>query len=183
MTQAHRAQTAEAKWPAPITPGPELEALKRFHHDVTWTGHVRAAGDVPEMTATGEGRFHTTPNQLWIVGEFFQDQYYQGRKVAEWSAHYVAGWDTARHCYVAFAADSNGRSVPFTGAIEGDRFVITSDGAVIGGAPVRLRMIWDASNPATMTWRNEISVTEGPWTLVEEYDMVPRPSLDTPTLP
>jgi hypothetical protein len=72
-----------------------------------------------------------------------------------------------------FAADSNGRCVPFTGAIEGDRFTITSDGATIGGAPVRLRMVWEASDPEVMTWRNEMSVAGGPWALIEEYEMMP----------
>jgi hypothetical protein len=74
---------------------------------------------------------------------------------------------------VAFAADSNGRAVPFTGAIEGDRFTITSDGATIGGAQVRLRMIWDVADPARLTWCNEMSLAGGPWTLVEEYEMRP----------
>lgn len=91
--------------------------------------------------------------------------------VTSWSAQYIAGWDLARRCYLAFAADSNGRSVPFTGAIENDRFVITSEGASIGGAPVRLRMIWDATTPDVMSWHNEMSIADGPWSLIEEYQM------------
>ena len=157
----------------PATPGPELQALKRFHRDVTWTGRVRAAGPMPEMTATGQARFRSSTDGLWIIGEFSQDQYYDGRKVATWSAHYIAGWDVARRCYVAFAADSNGRSVPFIGTIDGDRFVIVSDDANIGGAQVRLRMIWDASNPDAMTWLNEMSIADGPWNLIEDYQMRP----------
>lgn len=160
-------------WPMPMRPGPEIAALKRFHRNVTWTGRVQAAGNVPEMTAQGRGTFRWDVNGLWVIGDFAQDQYHEGRKVTEWSAHYVAGWDTSRRCYVAFAADSNGRSVPFTGQIEGDRFIITSDGASIGGAPVRLRMIWDARDPAVMTWRNEMSIAGGAWVLIEEYDMKP----------
>ena len=164
---------SRVNWPVPAAPGSELRALERFHRDVTWTGRVRAAGSVPEMTAQGQGRFRSSADGLWIIGEFSQDQYFQGRKVTSWSAHYIAGWDVARRCYVAFAADSNARSVPFTGAIDGDRFVITSDGASIGGAPVRLRMIWDATEPEVMTWRNEMSIGDGPWGLIEEYQMRP----------
>jgi len=148
-------------------------ALARFHRNVTWTGTVKANASTPEMTAEGRGTFTWNMGGLWVVGEFIQDQFYKGREVMSWSAHYLAGWDFARRAYVAFAADSNGRCVSFTGEIEGDRFTITSDGAQIGGAPVRLRMIWDAGNPEVMTWQNEMSIAGGPWTLVEEYDMRP----------
>jgi hypothetical protein len=160
-------------WPSPLRPGPQTDALRRFHRNVTWSGTVKANGNVPEMTAIGNGTFSWAVGGLWIVGEFQQEQFYNGRKVTEWNAHYIAGWDYSRGSYVAFAADSNGRCVPFTGSIEGDRFTITSDGATIGGAPVRLRMIWDLSNPQRMRWSNEMSIAEGPWQLIEEYDMRP----------
>lgn len=177
MTQtATTTGVAEPSWPMPQGPGPETEALKRFHRDVSWTGLVKANGAVPEMTAQGRGTFRWVGDGLWVIGEFFQDQFHDGRKVTEWSAHYIAGWDYSRRSYVAFAADSNGRAVPFTGAIDGDRFVITSDGATIGGAPVRLRMIWDLTDPASMRWSNEMSVADGPWMLIEEYDMRPTES-------
>jgi hypothetical protein len=167
------ASRIEPAWPLPQRPGRQTEALRRFHRNVTWTGTVKANGAVPEMTATGRGTFRWINRGLWVLGEFHQDQFYEGRKVTEWSAQYIAGWDYSRKTYVAFAADSNGRCVPFVGAIEGDRFVITSEGATIGGAPVRLRMIWDATDPAVMRWRNEMSIADGPWTLIEEYDMHP----------
>ncbi len=173
MTAIAATEDTSPVWPLPQLPGPETEALRRFHRDVSWTGTVKANGAVPEMTAVGWGRFRWVSDGLWVVGEFQQDQFYEGQKVAEWSAHYVAGWDYSREAYAAFAADSNGRCVSFTGTIEGDRFTITSDGATIGGMPVRLRMIWDASSPGVMNWRNEMSVAEGPWTLVEEYEMRP----------
>ena len=160
-------------WPMPLKPGPEVEALKRFHRDVTWTGSVKATPVTPEMSATGWGRFHTEVGGLWIMGRFHQDQFHEGRKVTEWNCLYMVGWDDSRKTYVAFAADSNGRCVPFSGAVEGDLFTITSDGATIAGAPVRLRMIWDATDPRVMTWRNEMSVSDGPWTLIEEYNMTP----------
>lgn len=161
-------------WPLPLRPGPEMAAMKRFHRNVTWTGTVKATPLTPEMTATGRGRFHEEVGGLWIVGEFHQDQFSEGRKVTDWGCLYIAGWDASRQTYVAFAADSNGRCVPFAGVIEGDRFTITSEGATIGGAPVRLRMIWDAGGAGAMTWRNEMSIAGGPWSLIEEYDMIPE---------
>jgi hypothetical protein len=165
--------TEVLEWPEPLRPGPETAALRRFHRDVTWTGTVKATPTTPEMTAKGRGTFRWSPDGLWVIGEFAQDQFYGGDKVTTWSAHYVAGWDYSRRAYVAFASDSNGRAVPFTGKIEGDQFIITSDGATIGGAPVRLRMIWDASDPAVMHWRNEMSLEGGAWMLIEEYEMRP----------
>jgi hypothetical protein len=32
-------------------------------------------------------------------------------------------------------------------------------------------MIWDVSTPRHPRWRNEMSIAQGPWTLVEEYEM------------
>lgn len=109
-------------WPTPVSPGAQTKALERFHRDVTWTGTVKATPTAPEMSATGRGTFRWSRDGLWIVGEFQQDQFYQAEKVTQWSAHYVAGFDYSRQQYVAFACDSNGRSVPFTGLIEGDTF-------------------------------------------------------------
>ena len=86
-----------------------------------------------------------------------QDQFYRGRKVTTWSAHYVAGYDYSRQSYVAFACDSNGRAVPFSGEVEGDKFTITSEGATIGGAPVKLRMVWDVPLDSTkLRWRRRV---------------------------
>ena len=145
-----------------------------FHRDVSWRGTVKATPRTPEMTAEGRGVFHWTADGLWVLGDFSQDQFYQGRKVTSWNAHYVAGYDYSRQAYVAFACDSNGRAVPFTGRIEDSNFTITSDGATIGGAPVRLRMVWDLSPDSTdLRWRNEMSVDMGPWVLIEEYEMRP----------
>ena len=41
--------------PKPITPGPEMAALARFHTDVTWTGTIEAGGmgpGTPAMTGS-----------------------------------------------------------------------------------------------------------------------------------
>jgi hypothetical protein len=41
------------------------------------------------------------------------------------------------------------------------------------GAAARLRFTWDASDPDVILWRNEMSLDEGSWFLIEEYAMVP----------
>jgi hypothetical protein len=38
---------------------------------------------------------------------------------------------------------------------------------------VRLRMVWDASDPSTLYWKNEMSIDGRPWALIEEYEMKP----------
>jgi hypothetical protein len=48
--------------PKPITPGPEMAALARFHTDVTWTGTIQPGGmgpGTPAMTAVGWGKHET----------------------------------------------------------------------------------------------------------------------------
>ncbi len=41
------------------------------------------------------------------------------------------------------------------------------------GALGRLRMVWNVSDPVVASWKKEIPVADGPWTLVEEYEMRP----------
>ncbi|HTJ59031.1 MAG TPA: hypothetical protein VL418_15940, partial [Devosiaceae bacterium] len=153
-------------WPQVVRPGPETRALERFHRDASWTGTIKAAGGVPEMSASGSGKFRWSDDGLWIIGAFQQDQFHGGEKVASWNAHYLAGWDFARKAYIAFAVDSNGRSVDFTGEIIGDSFIITSDILPSGAGEARLRMTWDLSDPAIPHWKNETAVSGGPWMLI-----------------
>ena len=64
--------------PKPITPGPEMAALARFHTDVTWTGTIQPGGmglGTPAMTAVGWGMHETIQDGRWIVGSYQQDQY------------------------------------------------------------------------------------------------------------
>ena len=64
--------------PKPITPGPEMAALARFHTDVTWTGSIQAGGmgpGRPAMTAVGWGKHEPIQDGRWIVGTYQQDQF------------------------------------------------------------------------------------------------------------
>jgi hypothetical protein len=42
--------------PRPIAPGPEMEALRRFHKDVTWTGTIHEGGMGPGTAEDARGR-------------------------------------------------------------------------------------------------------------------------------
>ena len=37
----------------------------------------------------------------------------------------------------------------------------------------RLRLTWDASDPAVIRWRNEVTTGDGSWFVIEEYPIVP----------
>jgi hypothetical protein len=52
--------------PKPVTPGPEMDALARFHRNVTWTGFIAEGAmgpGTPPMTAVGSGT-HALKTQL-----------------------------------------------------------------------------------------------------------------------
>jgi len=159
--------------PQPIAAGPEMEALARFHSDVTWTGVITADGmgpGTPEMTARGRGRHETIQDGRWIVGTYEQEQFLlDGSFVLRWQLHWVAGWDPAASEYRATMADNYGHADVMRGWIDGDRLTFET----MGEPPVRFRLVWDASNPNDMIWRNEMSVGGGPWSLVEEYRCTP----------
>ena len=159
--------------PKPIRPGTEMEALARFHRDVTWTGTIAAGGmgpGTPPMTAIGTGEHHTIQDGRWIVGTYEQEQFLRdGTFALRWELQWVAGWDPANGEYRATMADNYGHAEVMRGWIDGDRLTFET----IGDPPVRLRLVWDVSDPNEATWRNERSVAGGPWTLVEEYRCTP----------
>jgi hypothetical protein len=159
--------------PLPITPGPEMDALARFHADVTWTGTIQAGGmgpGTPAMTARGSGTHHTIQDGRWIVGTYQQDQFLpDGTFVLTWQLHWVAGWDPAAGEYRATIADNYGHADVLRGWIDGDRLTFET----VAEAPVRLRLVWDVTDPGDLLWRNEMSLGGAPWSLVEEYHCTP----------
>jgi len=159
--------------PRPISPGPQMTALRRFYPDVTWTGTVAAGGmgpGTPEMTARGHGTHELIQDGRWIVGDYSQEQYLtDGTWVLTWQLHWVVGWDPARGGYCAVLADNYGHADVMHGHIDGDLLVVET----VGAAPVRLRMTWDLTDPPGITWRNESSPDGTHWTLIETYRMTP----------
>jgi hypothetical protein len=155
--------------PKPITPGPQMRALARFHPDISWTGTIQEGGmgpGTPAMTAVGWGKHELIQAGRWIVGTYEQDQYLaDGTFVLKWQLHWVAGWDPAAGDYRATIADNYGHADVMRGWIEGDRLTFET----MGEPAARVRLTWDISEPAGLVWRNEISVGGGSWSLVEEY--------------
>ena len=173
------ADTDLDKVPKPITPGPEMAALASFHTDVTWTGTIKAGGmgpGTPAMTAVGWGKHEPIQDGRWIVGTYQQDQFLpDGTFVLTWQLHWVAGWDPAAGEYRATMADNYGHADVMRGRIDSDQLTFET----IGDQLIRLRLVWDRSNPAELIWRNEMSVRGAPWSLVEEYRCRPTASAST----
>jgi hypothetical protein len=163
-----------AKVPRPITPGPEMAALGRFYRDVTWKGVIHAGGmgpGTPAMTGTGRGTARAIQGGRWIVLDCEQDQFLEdGSYVLTWQLHWVSGWAPEHGEYRAVMTDNYGHADVYRGQIDGDRLVFES----LESAETRLRFTWDASDPAVITWRNEMALADGSWFLIEEYPMVPR---------
>ncbi|GAA4880328.1 nitroreductase family deazaflavin-dependent oxidoreductase [Actinomycetospora straminea] len=158
--------------PKPVAAGDEMEALRRFHRDTTWTGTIAEGGmgpGSPAMTATGSGTHHAIQDGRWVVGDYRQEQYLlDGTHVLSWQLHWVAGWDPFRREYRAVLADCYGHAEVMAGHIDGDRLVFEST----GDPAVRIRLTWER-RPGAVLWRNEASVDGGPWSLVEEYRCTP----------
>ena len=163
-------ETTAAAWqpPVPITSGPEMERLRAFHFDCEWSGQVAAGGmgpGSPEMDAIGKASYRRIMDGAWLVGDFAQDQYLSGKRVITWKAHFVIGWDARAGEYRANYVDNNGSSALLRGWIDGPRFVMET----LGESDVRNRLAWELVEPGVVKWRNDCSISNGPWFLVEEY--------------
>ncbi|HSJ36548.1 MAG TPA: DUF1579 family protein [Acidimicrobiia bacterium] len=165
--------TGIALIPRPVEAGAEMEALQRFHRDVTWQGRIEEGGmgpGTPAQTATGKAVHHWIQNGRWVVGEFEQDQFLEdGTFILKWELHWVCGWDPFNREYRATVADCYGHTEIMRGRIDGDIMVFES----MRDTPPMLKMTWDVSSPDVLLWRNEMSLDGSDWMLVEEYEMIP----------
>jgi hypothetical protein len=168
--------TGIAAIPRPVVAGEEMEALKRFHRDVTWQGHIQEGGmgpGTPAQMGKGKATHHWIQDGRWVVGDFEQDQFLEdGTFVLKWELHWVCGWDPANQEYRATVADCYGHAEVMRGRIEGDLMIFES----MRDTPPMLKMTWDASSPDVMLWRNEMTFDGVDWQLIEEYPMVAHDS-------
>lgn len=169
--------------PPTLRPGPEMEALQKFHFDCKWTGTVRAGGmgpNSPEMAVVGQGLFHPIMNGRWLVGDFEQDQMVNGEVVITWQAHYIAGWNPQEQVYKIALVDSNGVVGTMVGRIEGNRFIAETNSE----APVKLQMVWELLVGGNIVWTNRCAAGNDAWFLIEEYVCTPlAPSENEPARP
>ena len=166
--------------PPPVEVGPEMDALRPYQFDCEWTGKVAADGmgpGSPEMDAAGSATYRSILDGAWLVGDFEQDQFIADTRVLTWKAHFVIGWDARAGEYRATYVDNNGSAALLRGYIDGATFVIE----VLGDGPVQNRMEWKLMDGGRVAWRNDCSISGGPWQLVEEYVCVPLTHVPAPT--
>jgi Protein of unknown function (DUF1579) len=166
--------------PRPITPGPEMEALHRFHTDVSWVGTIHEGGmgpGTPAMRGVGRATVSDIQDGRWLAMDAEQEQFLEdGTFVLKWQLHWVVGWSPEAGEYRASMVDNYGHAMVYRGWIEGDRLVFES----MGDAPVRLRFTWETASEGVINWKNEMALGDGEWFLIEEYPMTPvegEPSL------
>lgn len=166
-------ETMAGAIPRPITPGPEHEAMRRFHRDGTWEGEIHAGGmgpGTPVQKAVGTARHHWIQDGRWVVGDYAQDQFLEdGTFLLKWELHWVCGWDPAAGEYRATIADNYGRADVLSGWIEGDQLIFASMGETLP----RIRLTWDVSDPEVVLWKNEMTFDGENWFVVEDYRIDP----------
>ena len=165
--------TRMASIPQPVLPGEEMQALMRFHPDVTWQGHIQEGGmgpGTPYQTAAGRATHQVIQGGRWVVGDFEQEQFLRdGTFVLKWELHWVCGWDPMMREYNATIADNYGRADVLRGSIQGDRMIFES----MSDRPPFLRLTWELTPSGTVLWRNEMSLDGTAWMLVEDYEITP----------
>lgn len=159
--------------PRPVSPGAEIEELKRFHRDGTWNGRIHPGGmgpGTPAQLARGVASHHWIQDGRWVVGDYEQDQMLEdGTFVLKWELHWVCGWDPMAGEYKATIADNYGRAALLRGRIVGDQMVFESTSE----QPPFLRLTWELSPRGSILWRNELSLDGSDWMLVEDYEIEP----------
>jgi hypothetical protein len=159
--------------PTSAAPGPEMGALAPFYRDWSWSGVIEAGGmgpGSPAMSGTGSARCRLVQDGLWYDCDFGQEQHLlDGSFVLSWRLKWVTGWDARAGEYRAVAADNQGPNLGlYHGRLEGDRLVYESDGDVLP----RIRLTWILDDADHCRWRNEFTLDDTNWTLIEEYRMV-----------
>lgn len=160
--------------PRPVMPGAEMEALRPFHRDGSWSGTIHAGGmgpGTPTQLARGKAVHRWIQEGRWVVGDYEQDQLLEdGTFVLEWQLHWVCGWDPMASEYKATIADNYGRAALLRGQIEGDRMIFEST----GNEPPLLKLTWELLSDGNILWSNELSLDGDSWLLVEDYVITPN---------
>jgi hypothetical protein len=124
----------------------------------------------PEMEGQGRATCICILDNLWLSCHFEQDQFVKGQKILIWKAQWIIGWDEIAKEYRAVGVDNNGVAFIFHGELVEGRLLMES----LGDGPVKLRFTRDASDPKAVTWKNEMSIEGGLWSLIEKYVMTPE---------
>jgi len=164
--------TQTIQLPKSAVAGPEMEALAPFYRDWRWTGTIQAGGmgpGSPEMIGEGRATCRLIEDGLWFDCDFEQDQRLaDGSFVLTWRLHWITGWDAMAREYRASSADNNGPTLAiYRGRIDGPTLIYES----LQETLPRIRLTWILEDETHARWRNEFTLDNETWGLIEEYRM------------
>jgi hypothetical protein len=151
---ALQAQAAEAP-----KPGPEHQKLAYFVGRWTIEGTMQPGPMGPGGPMTG------TDTCEWFAGGFHIVCKSDGRGPAgEMHGLNLLGYSSERKRYTYYGIDNSGWGDGATGELVGDTWNWESE-ATYGGQPVKTKYTLKQVSPDSYTWRMEMSMAGGPWTL------------------
>lgn len=159
VTPALRAQ-APAQ---PPKPGPEREKLAYF------AGRWNSVGEMKPGPMGPGGRMTATSICEWFSGGFYLVCRSDGRSPAgEMRGLGILGYSTERKRYTYYGIDNSGMAAePAYGEVAGDTWNWEGE-SPMGGQTVKSHYVIKQVSADTYTWKWEISVAGGAWTLLGE---------------
>jgi len=159
VTPALRAQTPP---PAP-KPGPEHQKLAYFAGRWTQVGEMK-----PGPMGAG-GKMTGTSTCEWFSGGFYLVCRSEGKGPAgEMRSMGILGYSGERKRYTYYGVDNTGMGGdPAYAELAGDTWNWVGE-SVMGGQTVKSRYVIKQVSPDRYTWKWEMSVAGGPWTVAGE---------------
>lgn len=156
------APVLSAQAPQPAKPGPEIQKLAYFAGKWTSTGDMK-----PGPMGPG-GKMTATSNCEWFQGGFFLVCNGEGTSPGGPMKNVgVIGYNGERRRYTYYGFDNQGHGDPSYGQLSGETWTWEGE-SMMGGQTVKQRYIITQKNADSYTWKWEMSVGGGPYTLVAE---------------
>lgn len=148
--------------PAP-KPGPEHQKLAYFAGRWNGTGEMKPGPMGPGGKMTG------TSNCEWFAGGFYLMCRSDGSGPSgEMHSLGIMGYSSERKRYTFYGIDNSGMGAePWYGLLSGDTWNWEGE-SMMGGKAVKGRYVIKQTSPDRYTWKWEMAVGGGPWTLAAE---------------
>ena len=148
--------------PAAPKPGPEHKKLEYFVGKWSLEGEMKPGPMGPGGKMTG------SENCEWFMGGFHVVCHSAGKgPMGEVKGIGVMGYSSEGKHYTYYGIDNTGWADLAKGSVEGDAWSWTSEGTM-GGKSMKGRYSIKKLTPDSYTFKGEISVADGPWTVMME---------------
>jgi hypothetical protein len=143
-------------------PGPEVQKLAYY------TGTWKTEGDAKASPFGPAGKFSGTDTCEWFAGGFQLVCRGEGTGPAgKTTSLDILAYDKEAKAYAYFGINSRGENESAKGSLAGNTWTWLWEGTE-AGKPSRLRYTEVQVSPTSYTFKGEISVADGPWTVIEE---------------